>query len=72
LQRITGLNAGNLSVHLSKLEKAGLVKIEKFIVAKRTNTHVSITEEGRRVITGHWDKLEALRKDASAWKPDDE
>lgn len=71
LQRLTGLSAGNLSVHLSKLEEAGLVKIEKFFVAKRTNTHVSITEEGHKVISEHWDKLQELRSEASTWKPDE-
>jgi DNA-binding MarR family transcriptional regulator len=69
LQRLTGLSAGNLSVHLSKLEEAGLVQTEKQILGRRVNTQVSITNEGRRVIEQHWQKLEDLRRDAGKWKP---
>jgi len=71
LQRLTGLSAGNLSVHLSKLEEAGLLKIEKQIVAKRTNTQVSITKEGRVAVNQHWKKLEDLRSAAGEWKPEE-
>ncbi|MEN8172169.1 MAG: transcriptional regulator [Chloroflexota bacterium] len=71
LQRLTGLSAGNLSVHLSKLEDAGLVKSEKKIVAKRTQTHVNITEEGRDSIARYWEKIETLRNDAENWKLDE-
>jgi DNA-binding MarR family transcriptional regulator len=69
LQRLTGLSAGNLSVHLSKLEEADLVNTEKKILAKRTNTLVSITEEGRRAIERYWQKLEDLHRAAGNWKP---
>ena len=70
LRRLTGLSAGNLSAHLSRLEEAGLVMIVKKIVAKRTNTRVSITEEGRRAIEEHWKRLEDLRSAAGNWKPE--
>jgi len=68
LQRLTGLSAGNLSVHLSKLEAAEFVKIEKKIVAKRTQTHVYITVEGREAITQYWKKIESIRSDAESWQ----
>ena len=70
LQRLTGLSAGNLSVHLSRLEEAGLIETGKQIVGKRTNTQVWITAKGRGVIEGHWQKLEDLRRDAGTWKPE--
>ena len=69
LQRLTGLTSGNLSVHLSKLEEAGLVVLEKQFVDKRPNTQVQITEKGRQVIESHWQQLENLRHDAQNWKP---
>ena len=47
LQRTTGLTKGNLSSHLTKLEDAGLVDIEKRFVGKRPNTKVALTEAGR-------------------------
>ncbi len=69
LQRLTGLSAGNLSVHLTKLEEAGLLKIEKQIVGKRPNTQVSITDQGRQAVQLHWKKLEDLRNAAGEWRP---
>jgi DNA-binding MarR family transcriptional regulator len=71
LQRLTGLSAGNLSVHLTKLEDVGLICTEKHIVARRTKTQVRITDEGRIEIQQHWKKLEDLRSAAGDWKIDD-
>jgi DNA-binding MarR family transcriptional regulator len=61
LQRTTGLTKGNLSSHLTKLEQAGLVEIEKRFVRKKPNTNVALTAEGRQRIARHWDQLERLR-----------
>jgi DNA-binding MarR family transcriptional regulator len=61
LQRTTGLTKGNLSSHLTKLEDAGLVAIEKRFVRKKPNTNVSLTADGRRGIARHWEQLERLR-----------
>jgi DNA-binding MarR family transcriptional regulator len=61
LQRATGLTKGNLSSHLTKLEDAGLVAIEKRFVHKKPNTNVALTAEGRRRIAHHWEQLERLR-----------
>jgi DNA-binding MarR family transcriptional regulator len=69
LQRLTGLTAGNLSSHISKLEEGGLIQVEKRFVDKRPNTLVQITEKGRSAIEGHWTQLENLRKDSQKWKP---
>src|ERR1041385_7545296 len=62
LQRLTGLSKGNLSSHLSKLENAELVGIEKEFVAKVPNTRVSITKGGRGAIQRHWQQLDRLRR----------
>jgi len=61
LQRTTGLTRGNLSSHLSRLEAAGLVAIEKRFVHRRANTNVALTPRGREGIAHHWDQLERLR-----------
>ena len=61
LLRATGLTKGNLSSHLSRLEDAGLVTIEKRFVKRKPNTKVALTAEGRRRIARHWDQLERLR-----------
>jgi DNA-binding MarR family transcriptional regulator len=61
LQRTTGLNKGNLSSHLTKLEEAGLVKIEKRFVKKKPNTNVALTPVGKARIANHWSQLERLK-----------
>jgi DNA-binding MarR family transcriptional regulator len=65
LQRTTGLTKGNLSSHLTKLEDAGLVTIEKRFVRKKPNTRAALTDEGRRRIARHWEQLERLKRLAS-------
>ncbi len=62
LQRATGLTKGNLSSHLTKLEDAGLVTIEKRFIRKRPNTAVALTATGRERIAHHWDQLERLKQ----------
>jgi DNA-binding transcriptional ArsR family regulator len=48
LMRLTGLTWGNLSSHLSTLEEAGYVHIEKQFVQKKSHTMIELTDEGRR------------------------
>jgi DNA-binding MarR family transcriptional regulator len=48
LQRETSLTKGNLSVHLSKLEEAGYVNIEKTYRGKIPLTLCRMTAEGRK------------------------
>jgi|TARA_Y100000310_G_scaffold259496_1_gene268175 DNA-binding MarR family transcriptional regulator len=47
LMRQTGLTEGNLSSHLSKLEKAAYTAVEKSFVGKRPHTLLRLTEAGR-------------------------
>jgi DNA-binding MarR family transcriptional regulator len=72
LQRTTGLTKGNLSSHLSKLEDAGLVAIEKRFIRKKPNTTVALTELGRERVARHWDQLDRLKNLAAdpAPRPD--
>jgi DNA-binding MarR family transcriptional regulator len=62
LQRATGLTKGNLSSHLTKLEDAGLVDIEKRFVRKKPNTNVALTPVGRQRIARHWEQLDRLKE----------
>ena len=48
LMRLTGLTWGNLSSHLSTLEKAEYVNIEKQFIQKKSHTMVSLTDKGRQ------------------------
>lgn len=43
----TGLTRGNLSSHMSKLENAGYIAVEKEFVGKRPRTMLRITDAGR-------------------------
>ena len=69
LQRLTGLTKGNLSSHLSKLEEARYVEIEKRFVEKKTQTLVSLSNTGRQAIESYWNDMEQLRDSASNWQP---
>ena len=51
---------GNLSSHLTKLEKAGYVRIEKSFEGKRPKTTVHITEAGRKAFKNYIAQLKAF------------
>lgn len=53
LYQSTGLTKGNLSVHLSKLEDAGYVKIEKSFRGKYPLTICRLTKEGKAVLDAY-------------------
>ncbi|MFY0687548.1 MAG: transcriptional regulator [Cyclobacteriaceae bacterium] len=46
IQEKTGATAGNLSVQIDKLEKAGYISVNKSFKGKRPVTTCSITKEG--------------------------
>ena len=47
LQKQTGLTRGNLSAHLSKLENAGYIIVEKKFVKRVPRTLLCLSEAGR-------------------------
>lgn len=51
---------GNLSAHLSKLEEAGYVRIEKQFEGKKPVTRVHLTDPGRDAWIAYLDKLRAM------------
>jgi len=53
LNRETGLTWGNLSSHISKLEAAGYVEVEKKFVGKKPNTMLKLTAEGREAFQAY-------------------
>jgi len=48
LERQTGLTRGNLSSHMSKLEGADYVRVQKEFVDKIPRTLFSLTDKGRK------------------------
>lgn len=53
----TGLTTGNLSRHISTLEEAGYVRVEKEFMGKKPHTIVQLTEEGRAVFTKYLENM---------------
>ena len=47
LRELLGMTAGNLSVHLSRLEEAGYVRQEKSFAGRTPATYISLTSTGR-------------------------
>ena len=47
LMKQLGLTFGNLSSHMSKLEEAGYIAVEKEFVEKKPVTRLSLTDSGR-------------------------
>jgi len=58
LQRETGLTKGNLSAHLSKLEDAGYVKIQKTFKGKLPLTVCKLTAAGTKAVTQYRQQLQ--------------
>jgi DNA-binding MarR family transcriptional regulator len=69
LRSLTGLTSGNLSQHLGKLERGGLIAVEKAFKGKVPHTSIELTPQGRETIRRHWRRLEQLHKAAAAWRP---
>jgi DNA-binding MarR family transcriptional regulator len=57
LQGQTGLTKGNLSSHLTKLEDAGYVRVEKTFVEKMPRTVLGLTLKGRQAFAAYRQKM---------------
>jgi DNA-binding transcriptional ArsR family regulator len=72
LQELTGLTKGNLSSHLSKLEKAGYLQIDKNFVRKKIpHTSIRITREGKAAIAEYWQQLDHIRAVTQQWQKEE-
>ncbi len=54
------LTDGNLSTHLSHLEKAGYVNITKKFKGKKPHTTVAISAKGKAALRSYIEQLEAI------------
>jgi DNA-binding MarR family transcriptional regulator len=63
LMRQTGLTWGNLSSHMSKLEEAGYIEVEKKFKGKRPNTMLRLTDEGRAAFRDYRHSLKQVLDD---------
>lgn len=60
LKELLDVSDGNLASHISALEKAGYISVEKRFIGKKTNTSYKITKEGRSAFNEHLNALEQL------------
>ena len=63
LIRQTGLTWGNLSSHLSKLEAADYVVIEKEFLDKKPHTLVRLSDEGRGAFDEYRENMKQVLED---------
>jgi DNA-binding MarR family transcriptional regulator len=66
LRETLGLTSGNLSTHLTVLEEAGLIRVEKGYAGRRPRTWVSITRQGRAALAAEMDALARLVREHGA------
>lgn len=62
LKELLELTDGNLSSHLSALEKLSFITSKKQFLGKKPNTRYEVTEKGREAFEEHLKALEKLIK----------
>jgi DNA-binding MarR family transcriptional regulator len=60
LMNQTGLTWGNLSAHMSKLEEAGYLEVEKSFKGRRPNTTLQLTAKGREAFGIYAQKMKQV------------
>jgi len=60
LRKLLKLTDGNLGAHLTKLEEAGYVKIDKTFVARKPCSFISATGKGRDAFDEHVNALKQI------------
>ena len=60
LLNLTGLSWGNLSTHLSKLEEAGYVEMEKGFRGKKPYTMIRLTADGRSAFKTYKEQMQSV------------
>jgi DNA-binding MarR family transcriptional regulator len=56
----TKMTSGNLTAHLTKLEKAGYLRIQKKFVRKKPKTFLSLTPRGRKSFERYRQQMKRL------------
>jgi DNA-binding transcriptional ArsR family regulator len=63
LMRQTGLTWGNLSSHMTKLEEAGYIEVEKEFVGRKPHTMLHLTDEGRAAFRAYRQSMKQVLDD---------
>ena len=59
----TGMTWGNLSSHMTKLEEAGYLDVEKTFKGKRPNTMLKLTDKGRQAFQTYRQQMQQFFED---------
>jgi DNA-binding MarR family transcriptional regulator len=62
LRQLLKLTDGNLGAHLTRLEEAGYVKIDKTFIARKPRTFIGATGKGRDAFDQHVSALKQIIK----------
>jgi DNA-binding transcriptional ArsR family regulator len=60
LMQHTGLTWGNLSAHLSKLEHAGYVRVEKEFQGRKPHTKLHLSDSGRMAFRSYRQQMQMM------------
>ena len=60
LKNQTGLTDGNLSSHLSKLEKGGYVSVKKEFIGKKPHTMLSLSTKGKKAFEDYRENMKEM------------
>jgi len=63
MKGVTNSTAGNLSVQIDKLEKAGYITVKKGYNARKPQTTCSLTERGRDALAAYVEALKSFLPD---------
>jgi len=63
LMNQTNLTWGNLSTHMSKLEEAGYLEVEKSYKGRRPNTTLRLTPQGQKAFQDYARKMKQFFQD---------
>ena len=56
------LTRGNLSAHISRLERRGYIQVKKGIIGKTPHTQCHLTKIGRAALEHYWNSMDKIRR----------
>ncbi len=62
---LLGLTRGNLSAHVTRLERGGYVQGRKSIIGRMPHTQYRLTPRGRRALKEYWVAIDEIRASGS-------
>ena len=63
LKALLGTTDGNMTTHLTALERVGYIEILKDFVGKKSRTRIALTRKGRRAFQQHVEYLKSILED---------